>query len=80
MVSNIRYLSFKQFDLRDRVPFVAGLVIVLIFVFVAIKPPLMLFLLALGYAASGPVITLLKIRQFRAARRPPEIPKEDQYP
>ncbi len=77
MVSNIRYLSFKQFDLRDRIPFVAGLMVVLIFVFVAIKPPLMLFLLALAYASSGPVITLLKIRQFRAARRPPDAPRED---
>jgi len=71
MVSNIRYHSFKQFDLRDKIPFITGVLTVLIFVFIAMEPPLVLFLLSLGYAASGPVLTLLKIRQHRAARKPP---------
>lgn len=74
MVSNIRYHSFKQFDLRDKIPFIAGLIIVLVFVFIAIEPPLVLFLISLAYAASGPVLTLLKIRQHRAARKQQEPP------
>lgn len=69
MVSNIRYNSFKQFDLKGRKPFVAGLVIVMIFVLIAIEPPLVLFLLALIYAVSGPVLTLIYIRRHRAARK-----------
>jgi len=74
MVSNIRYHSFKQFDLKGKIPFVAGLVIVLVFVFIAIEPPLVLFLLSLAYAASGPVLTLMQIRKHRAARKPQEPP------
>jgi CDP-diacylglycerol--serine O-phosphatidyltransferase len=72
MVSNIRYHSFKRFDLRGRKPFVAGLVIVMIFVLIASEPPLVLFLLALIYAVSGPVLTLIYIRRHRAARKTQE--------
>ena len=74
MVSNIRYHSFKQFDLRDKIPFVTGLIIVLVFVFIAIEPPLVLFLISLTYAASGPVLTLVQIRKHRAARKQQEPP------
>jgi CDP-diacylglycerol--serine O-phosphatidyltransferase len=72
MVSNIRYHSFKRFDLKGRKPFVAGLVIVMIFVLIASEPPLVLFLLALIYAVSGPVLTLIYIRRHRAARKTTE--------
>ncbi|MFQ5436887.1 MAG: CDP-diacylglycerol--serine O-phosphatidyltransferase, partial [Anaerolineae bacterium] len=43
MVSNIRYHSFKDLNLKDRVPFVAILVLVLVFVFISIDPPIVLF-------------------------------------
>lgn len=76
MVSNIRYHSFKQFDLRGRVPFIAGLVVVLIFVLIAIEPPLVLFLIALIYAISGPVYTLLQVRKHRASRKQQESQNE----
>jgi len=76
MVSNIRYHSFKELDLHGRVPFVAVLVVVLVFVFIASEPPLVLFLLALGYAAHGPAITLLAVRQRRALRRGHEEPHD----
>lgn len=69
MVSNIRYHSFKQLDLHGRVPFVAVLVLVLVFVFIASEPPLVLFLLTLSYAASGPIMTLVALRRHRASRR-----------
>jgi len=68
MVSNIRYHSFKQLDLRGRIPFVTVLIIVLVFVFIASEPPTILFLTAAVYALSGPVITLLVIRKHRASR------------
>jgi CDP-diacylglycerol--serine O-phosphatidyltransferase len=68
MVSNIRYHSFKQLDLRGRIPFVAVFIIVLIFVFIASEPPTILFLITAAYALSGPVITLLMIRKHRASR------------
>ena len=69
MVSNIRYQSFKQLDLRGRVPFITILVVVLVFVFVSSDPPLVLFALSVIYALSGPVLTLVSIRRRRAARR-----------
>lgn len=68
MVSNIRYHSFKQVNLHGKVPFVTILIIVLIFVFIASKPSLTLFLLASGYAISGPIMTLVLLRRHRANR------------
>lgn len=69
MVSNIRYHSFKELDLHGRVPFVAVMVVVLVFVFIASEPPLVLFLLALAYAAHGPAMTLPAVRRRRLSRR-----------
>jgi len=74
MVSNVRYHSFKQIDLRGRVPFVAVLIVVCIFVFIASEPPLVLFLLSMVYTVSGPVMTLVMIRKHRAARKSQESP------
>lgn len=68
MVSNIRYHSFKQFDFRNRVPFVSILVVVLIFVFIALEPPLVLFVIAVGYALSGPILTLIQLRRRHLIR------------
>ena len=72
MVSNIRYHSFKQLDLKGRVPFIAVLIIVLLFVFIASEPPLVLFLMSLIYAISGPVLTLAVLRKHRASRKSQE--------
>ncbi|OOZ41412.1 CDP-diacylglycerol--serine O-phosphatidyltransferase [Solemya pervernicosa gill symbiont] len=69
MVSNVRYHSFKDLDLRNRVPFVAMLVLVLAFVLTSIDPPKVLFGVFLLYAVSGPVLTLVNLRKMRAARR-----------
>jgi CDP-diacylglycerol---serine O-phosphatidyltransferase len=69
MVSNIRYHSFKQFDLKGRVPFMAVLVVVPVFVLIAIEPPIVLFSLATVYAVSGPILTLLTIRKHKESRR-----------
>lgn len=69
MVSNTRYHSFKDFDLKNRVPFVTVLVIVIVYVIISLDPSLVLFLMALVYALSGPLITLLQVRRRRAARR-----------
>lgn len=72
MVSNVRYHSFKQFDLKGRVPFMAVFIIVPVFVLLAIEPPLILFLLAAIYAISGPILTLLTLRKHRASRKAPD--------
>lgn len=69
MVSNIRYHSFKQIDIAGRVPFVAILIGVLIIVGISVDPPLVLFLVFTGYAASGPIFTLVNLRKTRKMRR-----------
>ena len=69
MVSNVRFHSFKNLDLRGRVPFVTILVVVALFVFVSSDPPSVLFIGMLAYVVSGPILTLWMIRKRRAARR-----------
>ena len=69
MVSNIRYHSFKEFDLKNRIPFVTFLIIVPVFVLIAIEPALILFFLAIIYAISGPIYTLKLLRRHRVARK-----------
>jgi CDP-diacylglycerol--serine O-phosphatidyltransferase len=68
MVSNIRYRSFKDLDLKGRIPFVKVLFIVLIFVFVAIKPSHTLFFIFFTYALSGPIMTLIELNKRRLQR------------
>jgi len=61
MVSRILYRSFKDLNLRSKVPFVALLVMVLIFVSISLQPPFILFFVFLGYGFSGVVIHLLRL-------------------
>jgi len=63
MVSNIKYYSFKDLDLKGRVPFVAILIVVLVFAVVFSDPPRILLLMFLVYAASGPVQYMLRLRK-----------------
>ena len=69
MVSNFRYSSFKEIDLKGRVPFVVAIIMMLGIGFVMAQAEIMLFLLALGYAISGPIITLLLLRKKRKNRK-----------
>jgi CDP-diacylglycerol--serine O-phosphatidyltransferase len=69
MVSNFRYHSFKVLDLHGRVPFVVMVVVMLGFALVVLDPPIVLFLLFLCYAVSGPAFTLVRLRQRREQRR-----------
>ncbi|MGB1271710.1 MAG: CDP-diacylglycerol--serine O-phosphatidyltransferase [Endozoicomonas sp.] len=62
MVSNIRYHSFKNIDLKGRVHFIFVLVIVLTFAVVFSDPPRVLMLIFLAYACSGPVMAMLRMR------------------
>ena len=55
MVSAVPYRSFKDLDLKHRVPFVAVLALVLVFVLISFDPPGVLFSLSTAYAISGGV-------------------------
>ncbi|RDB42481.1 CDP-diacylglycerol--serine O-phosphatidyltransferase [Halomonas sp. DQ26W] len=60
MVSNIRYYSFKEVDLKGPVPFVVLLAIVLGFVVISVEPSVMLLLLFGAYVASGPTQAIMR--------------------
>ncbi len=57
MVSNFKYNSFEEVNLHGKVPFVALLLIMLIFVVVATEPALVLFIVFALYALAGPINT-----------------------
>jgi len=69
MVSNLRYYSFKEVNWRGKVPFIAVLVIVLVFVLIAYQPPVVLFTVFGGYALSGPIMTLWQKRNLMLRRQ-----------
>jgi CDP-diacylglycerol--serine O-phosphatidyltransferase len=68
MVSKVPYYSFKDIDFQHRVPFFFILVVVLIFVFAAIDPPVALFTCFFLYTLSGPVIAVLRRLRKRSQR------------
>ena len=69
MVSNFRYLSFKQINLQGRVPFLLAVLVMLGFAVVYIYPPLVLFTMAITYAVSGPAWTLFRLKRRRDRHR-----------
>ena len=60
MVINVPYYSFKEIEMKRRVPFFSILMVVFIFALVSLDPPLVLLSCALLYVLSGPVIWLVK--------------------
>lgn len=68
MVSKFRYRSFKDLDLKGKVPFMKILIIVILFALISINPPQVLFLCFLIYAISGPVMTLIQLRNISRNR------------
>lgn len=69
MVSNIRFSSFKEINLKDKVSFLTLLIIVLVFVVVTLKPSMILFIVFFVYALSGPITTLRLVQQKRSIRK-----------
>ena len=59
MVSNFRYYSFKEFNMRKSIPFVALLLIILGVALLTYQPPQVLFLFFVAYALSGYVVSLV---------------------
>jgi CDP-diacylglycerol---serine O-phosphatidyltransferase len=81
MVSNFRYRSFKDIDLKERKAFkylVAGL---LVLVVVALYPEIMLFVLFLTYGTLGAVFGVLQLgkkrKLMKANAYAPEATKEE---
>jgi len=73
MVSRFSYYSFKDVDLKRRVPFIAVLIVLLIFVLLSIETPTALFLIFFLYMISGPVLAL-----FRYLRKRRKLSERDE--
>jgi len=60
MVSSFTYYSFKDIGSNRKVPFVVGLLLVLVFVFTSVDPPKVLLIAAVLYGLSGPAYALFR--------------------
>jgi CDP-diacylglycerol--serine O-phosphatidyltransferase len=65
MVSDLRYFSGKDFNLRRSVPFVVILLIVLAFVLVSYSPPEVLFAICVTYTLSGYIAWVMRYMKQR---------------
>lgn len=72
MVSNFRYYSGKEINLRKSVPFFVILLVVLAFILVSTSPPEVLFGVFVLYGLSGYVDALL--RRVRKPKTTPPLP------
>ena len=70
MVSNVRYYSFKDLNLRKSIPFAFLLLIVLAIVLISSYPPGVLFGLFVVYALSGYVMCLARLAKRPGDARP----------
>jgi CDP-diacylglycerol--serine O-phosphatidyltransferase len=81
MVSNFRYRSFKDLDLKERLPFRYLILGVGVIVVVALRPEVMLFVLFIGYAILGAVFGVFKlgknVRRLRPSVYAPAQVNED---
>lgn len=67
-VSTIRYRSFKDFDLRNKVPFIGVIALVLIIMLISYRPPFVFLVLFSGYVLSGPIETMVNLRRRKRER------------
>ncbi|OGT01450.1 MAG: hypothetical protein A2143_04470 [Gallionellales bacterium RBG_16_57_15] len=63
MVSNLPFYSFKDVNMRKSVPFLVIFLIALFFILISSYPPGVLFALFLGYALSGYMLWLFRLRK-----------------
>lgn len=60
MVSNFLYYSPKQLKFKDRVPFIALVIVIFTFSIILLEPSLVLLFIGITYAVSGPFVYLWK--------------------
>lgn len=77
MVSNVKFRSFKDIDVKYKIPFAVLLGVVMVFVLVFFDPPRVLFAMALLYALSGPAGWLWRWRKGEESS-PAFLPDDDE--
>ena len=76
MVSNIAYMSFKDINFRQKIPYIMLFVISLAISFISFDPPKVLFIFFLFYGLSGPGLYFLR-RFKRSKLNPSDISTKD---
>jgi CDP-diacylglycerol--serine O-phosphatidyltransferase len=66
MISNIAYMSFKDINFRQKIPYIMLFVISLAISFISFDPPKVLFIFFLFYGLSGP--GLYVFRRFKRSK------------
>ncbi|MDD4881288.1 MAG: CDP-diacylglycerol--serine O-phosphatidyltransferase [Gallionellaceae bacterium] len=74
MVTNLRFYSGKDINLRKSVPFMFIVLVALFFTLISVDPPIVLFMLFLGYGLSGYVYGVLCLYR---RRRDKGLPKQE---
>lgn len=69
MVSNVRYNSFKDINLKGRSSFKLLLFATLIIVVITLEPSVILFIFFFVYALSGPLTTMIEVRKRRHLKK-----------
>ncbi|SFV76896.1 CDP-diacylglycerol--serine O-phosphatidyltransferase [hydrothermal vent metagenome] len=69
MVSNVRYYSFKDINLKGRSSFKLLLIATLILIVISLWPSAILFIFFFTYALSGLVLTTIEVRKKRAIKK-----------
>ena len=77
MVSNVRYLSFKELNLAKRKPFSIFIFVILSMIVIIMEPTIVLFVSVIFYVFSGPVNMLMAWHKKRTLRKTEPIPEED---
>jgi len=75
MVSNIKFVSFKQMELRRRKPFTVFLGMILLGVFLVNEPQIGLFSLSAIYVLHGPIRSLILWRKNAGTQVEPGVPE-----
>ncbi len=73
MVSNVKYSSFKELNLRRRKPFPVLLGIIVMLILIVNEPQIVLFTIGVLYVSHGPVLSLILWRRERAAASAPSV-------
>jgi CDP-diacylglycerol---serine O-phosphatidyltransferase len=70
MVSNLKFYSFKDINMRKSVPFIVIFLFAIFFIVVSSYPPGILFLIFLGYTLSGYVMWVLERYRGKKGQQP----------
>lgn len=72
MVSSIKYRSFKDLDLKDRRSVGLLVFVVFLIMIIAANPAVMMFVVMIGYIASGPIFHFFRGKKMKTTLRKSE--------